>query len=475
MENDILILHPLDNVGVLIRARGEIPAGHKIALCDIPSGEKVMKYGNPIGIASEAIRKGDWIHSHNLKTALSGRLDYEWKPEPIHTVPPYEGSFLGYLREDGRVGIRNEIWILPLVGCVNHTAQRLADLASRELGLPVWAFTHPYGCSQLGDDHERTRALLAAMVRHPNAGGVLVLGLGCENNTMAAFRELLGPVNEDRVKFMVCQESEDEEADGLALLRQLAGKMSEDTRTPQPLSRLVIGLKCGGSDGFSGITANPLLGRISDGICAAGGTMLLTEVPEMFGAEHLLMARCETKELFSATCDLINGFKQYYEDNHMPVYENPSPGNKAGGITTLEEKSLGCTQKGGLSAVKNVLPYADPSVLPGLNLIWGPGNDICAVTALTAAGAQLILFTTGRGTPLGGPAPTLKVATNSLLAERKKNWIDFNAGILLEGTDMEEAGKQLLDLILRTASGQETCSEKHGYREIAIFKSGVTL
>ncbi len=475
MENDILILHPLDNVGVLIRARGEIPAGHKIALHDIPSGEKVMKYGNPIGIASEAIREGDWVHSHNLKTALSGRLDYEWKPEPIHTILPYEGSFMGYLREDGRVGIRNELWILPLVGCVNHTAQRLADLASKELGFPVWAFTHPYGCSQLGDDHERTRALLAAMVRHPNAGGVLVLGLGCENNTMVAFRELLGPINEDRVKFMVCQESEDEEADGLALLRQLAGKVSEDVRTPQPLSKLVIGLKCGGSDGFSGITANPLLGRISDGICAAGGTMLLTEVPEMFGAEHLLMARCETEALFNAACGLVNGFKQYYEDNHMPVYENPSPGNKAGGITTLEEKSLGCTQKGGLSAVKNVLPYADPSVLPGLNLIWGPGNDICAVTALTAAGAQLILFTTGRGTPLGGPAPTLKVATNSTLAKRKTNWIDFNAGILLEGIDMEEAGKQLLNLILRIASGQETCSEKQGYREIAIFKSGVTL
>lgn len=475
MDQDFLVLHPLDNVGVLIRARDPIPAGHKIALRAIRAGEKVMKYGNPIGIATADIREGEWVHSHNLKTGLSGRMEYTYTPEPIHPATPATGTFMGYLRPDGRVGIRNEIWVLPLVGCVNRTAQRIAELARAELDLPVWAFTHPYGCSQLGEDHNRTRDLLSALVRHPNAGGVLVLGLGCENNTMDAFRAHLGPVDESRVCFMTAQESEDEEEDALKLLRRLADVVRRDERTPQPVSKLVVGLKCGGSDGFSGITANPLLGRVSDGVCAAGGTMLLTEVPEMFGAEHLLMARCETEELFGKTCDLVNGFKQYYEDNHMPVYENPSPGNKAGGITTLEEKSLGCTQKGGLAAVRDVLPYAVPATNPGLNLIWGPGNDICAVTALTAAGAQLILFTTGRGTPLGGPAPTLKVATNSALAAKKKNWIDFNAGCLLEGTGMDEAAAGLLALILETASGKETCSEKHGYREIAIFKSGVTL
>ena len=473
--NDYIKLHALDNVGVLVTPREGIPAGHKIALRDIAAGEKVIKYGNPIGIAQEDIKAGQWVHSHNLKTALSGEKNYAYAPEAIHEAAPFSGSFMGYLRDNGKVGIRNEIWILPLVGCVNHTAQRIAQKAMASEGAPVYTFPHPYGCSQLGEDHNRTRDLLCALVRHPNAGGVLVLSLGCENNTLEAFREHLGPVDENRVKFLVCQEWEDEEAEALKLIEQLRDHMKQDQRTPQPVSKLVIGLKCGGSDGFSGITANPLLGAVSDGICAAGGTALLTEVPEMFGAEELLMARCRDEKVFRKTCDLVNGFKKYYQDNHMPVYENPSPGNKAGGITTLEEKSLGCTQKGGLGAVEDVLPYATPVSHTGLNLVWGPGNDICAVTSLTAAGAQMILFTTGRGTPLGGPAPTLKVATNVNLAEKKHKWIDFNAGRLLHGLPMEDAAKELFQLVLDTANGKETAAEKNGYREIAIFKSGVTL
>ncbi len=475
MKNDYLQLHPLDNVGVLYQKRESIGAGHKIALQDIPAGEKIIKYGNPIGIATQDIKAGEWVHSHNLKTALGGEMTYEYTPAAPYTAKPFEGTFMGYLRRDGKAGIRNEIWVLPLVGCVNRTATRIAERANQEGGSPAYAFTHPYGCSQLGEDHERTKELLLSLCRHPNAGGVLVLGLGCENNTMAAFREALGPVDEERIRFLTCQEVEDEEEAALAIIRDIKKVTEKDQRTALPISKLVIGLKCGGSDGFSGITANPLLGVISDRLCAAGGTALLTEVPEMFGAEHLLMARCRDEKVFQDTCDLVNGFKAYYEKNGMPVYENPSPGNKEGGITTLEEKSLGCTQKGGLATVENVLPYATPNPIPGLNLVWGPGNDICAVTALTAAGAQLILFTTGRGTPLGGPAPTMKVATNTALADKKQGWIDFNAGILLEGTDMQTAGEQLFSLIVEIAGGRETITEQKGYREIAIFKSGVTL
>ena len=472
---DLIRLNALDNVAVLLVPQENIPAGHKIALAPIAAGEKVVKYGNPIGVATKDIGAGEWVHSHNLKTALSGEKEYAYAPIPARAFPPLTGSFMGYERADGRVGIRNEIWVLPLVGCVNHTAQRIAEKANQSAGAPVYTFPHPYGCSQLGEDHERTRDLLCALARHPNAGGVLLLGLGCENNTMDAFKAHLGPVDESRVKSLICQDTEDEVSAALTLIAELRRTLSNDKRTPQPVKKLVIGLKCGGSDGFSGITANPLLGAVSDGLCAAGGTALLTEVPEMFGAEELLMARCRDRQVFEKTCDLINGFKKYYQDNHMPVYENPSPGNKAGGITTLEEKSLGCTQKGGLGPVVDVLPYATPVSHAGLNLVWGPGNDICAVTSLTAAGAQMILFTTGRGTPLGGPAPTLKVATNSALAQKKAGWIDFDAGQLLEGVAMEDARDRLWALILETAGGKETRAEQRGYREIAIFKSGVTL
>ncbi len=472
--NDTLKLHPSDNVEVLLFARGDIAAGHKLALIDIAAGEYVIKYGQPIGRALLDIPKGGWVHSHNLKTALSGAKEYTFTPEYMPEVPAFEGSFMGYQRADGTVGVRNEIWVIPTVGCVNHAADAIAQ-AARGMGITAYAFTHPYGCSQLGEDHETTQKLLAALVRHPNAGGVLVVGLGCENNHIAAFKTVLGEVDESRVKFLNAQDEADEVSRGFQLVQEINAVVSKDIRTQQPMEKLVIGLKCGGSDGFSGITANPLLGRVSDGVCAAGGKALLTEVPEMFGAEELLMARSADTEIFEKTVGLVNGFKQYYERNNQPVYENPSPGNKAGGITTLEEKSLGCTQKGGTGKVRDVLNYAQPVKESGLSLVWGPGNDICAVTALTAAGAQVILFTTGRGTPLGAPVPTLKVATNSSLAQRKAGWIDYNAGALLEGTGMEQAAQELLRLILDTASGAPARNEQNGCREIAIFKSGVTL
>ena len=488
--NSFIQIHPSDNVAVALTPlkagaaaagctlREDIPAGHKFALRDIPEGADIRKYGAPIGHATRDIQPGEWVHTHNVHTNLSGLLEYKYQPAQIPEIAPMEGTFQGYARPDGRVGVRNELWIVNTVGCVNKTAERLAALANeRWAGQTdgIFCFTHPYGCSQLGDDHKNTQKLLARMVHHPNAGGVLVLGLGCENNNIPVFKEDLGDVDPTRVKFLIAQEVEDEIEAGLALIGELVEAMQVDKRTPQPLSKLVIGLKCGGSDGFSGITANPLLGALSDGVCAAGGTALLSEVPEMFGAETILMNRCRDEATFNAAVELINGYKRYFMRYGQEIYENPSPGNKAGGITTLEDKSLGCTQKGGTGPVEGVLNYAEPVQRPGLNLVYGPGNDICAVTGLMAAGAQLILFTTGRGTPLGAPVPTLKVATNSALAAKKANWIDFNAGQLLEGMTMPEAAQALLRLVLDTASGKKAQNELHGYREIAIFKDGVTL
>ena len=481
-----LRIHPTDDVAVAVdaiqkcetvlgvTAREDIPAGHKLALRSLQPGETVLKYGMPIGHATRPIAAGEWVHSHNLATSLSGELTYRYEPSPIPALAPFEGQFMGYLRADGRVGVRNELWIIPTVGCVNGAAQKLAELARTELGVPACALTHPYGCSQLGEDYANTQKLLCALVRHPNAGGALVLGLGCENNHLGVFREALGEVDPERVRFLNAQDVPDEVEAGMTILRELTEIMRRDERTPQPLDKLVLGLKCGGSDGYSGLTANPLLGALCDGVCAAGGSALLTEVPEMFGAETLLMARCVNKRVFEDTVNLINGFKRYFEAHHQPVYENPSPGNKAGGITTLEEKSLGCTQKGGVGPVCDVLSYAQVHRTRGLSLVYGPGNDICACTALAAAGAQLILFTTGRGTPLGSPVPVLKVATNHALAQKKQGWIDFDAESVLE-EPMAQVAQRLLRLALETASGRETCSERKGYRDLAIFKDGVTL
>ena len=481
-----LRIHPTDDVAVAVdaiqkcetvlgvTAREDIPAGHKLALRSLQPGETVLKYGMPIGHATRPIAAGEWVHAHNLATSLSGELTYRYDPSPIPALAPFDGQFMGYLRVDGRVGVRNELWIIPTVGCVNSAAQKLAERAKTELGVPACALTHPYGCSQLGEDYANTQKLLCALVRHPNAGGALVLGLGCENNHLGVFREALGEVDPERVRFLNAQDVPDEVEAGMTVLRELAEIMRRDERTPQPLDKLVLGLKCGGSDGYSGLTANPLLGALCDGVCAAGGSALLTEVPEMFGAETLLMARCVNERVFEDTVNLINGFKRYFEAHHQPVYENPSPGNKAGGITTLEEKSLGCTQKGGVGPVCDVLSYAQVHRTRGLSLVYGPGNDICACTALAAAGAQLILFTTGRGTPLGSPVPVLKVATNHALAQKKQGWIDFDAESVLE-EPMTQVAQRLLRLTLETASGRETCSERKGYRDLAIFKDGVTL
>ena len=475
-----LTIHPSDNVSVLLEAAGDIPAGHKIALTDIASGEKIIKYGEVIGRATSDIRAGEHVHTHNVRTALEESGEYEYRPVPAWNPPADEKrTFMGYLRKDGRAGVRNEIWIIPTVGCVNSIAQQIERAAQRYAGGAVggvFAYSHPYGCSQLGGDQLNTQKILADLVRHPNAAGVLVLGLGCENNNIPAFREVLGEMDESRVKFLVAQEADDEIEAGVELIREIAEAAKDDRREELPASLLTIGLKCGGSDGFSGITANPLVGLFSDWLIAQGGSAILTEVPEMFGAEQILMNRCENREIFEKTVALINDFKQYFVSHNQPVYENPSPGNKAGGITTLEDKSLGCTQKGGHAPVTDVIAYGDRVQKKGLTLLQSPGNDLVSSTALAAAGAQIVLFTTGRGTPFGCPAPTVKIATNTGLFNRKGTWMDFDAGALLNGVEMEEMRERLIDYVLKLASGEtETNAEKHGVREMCIFKTGVTL
>jgi altronate hydrolase len=458
----------------------DVPAGHKFALSDIPENADIIKYGYSIGHACRTLFQGDWVNEKAIKTNLSGLLDYHYQPQEfVPDIPTRNLVFKGYRRADGSVGIRNEIWIIPTVGCVNGTVKTLAEELRRETqgkGLDaIVAYPHNYGCSQLGDDHENTRKILRDMVFHPNAGGVLIVGLGCENNQIGAFREMLGEVDESRVRFMETQKVEDEYETGMSLLREIYETVSKDTREDVPLSELKVGLKCGGSDGFSGITANPLLGRFSDFLVAQGGSTVLTEVPEMFGAETILMNRCSNRAVFDKTVLLINDFKDYFMRNEQPVYENPSPGNKAGGISTLEEKSLGCTQKSGKSQVKDVLNYGERIRTQGLNLLSAPGNDLVASTALAASGCHLVLFTTGRGTPFGTFVPTLKVSTNTGLYQRKPGWIDFNAGTIVENETIEEANERLISQVIAVASGEPVNNEKKDYREIAIFKTGVTL
>ena len=461
-----------------ITAVTEIPAGHKMALCDLKEGEAVIKYGYPIGYTKAAVRKGEWIHTHNLKTGLGDLLTYTYEPTEPGQMPSGEAYFDGFDRGDGTVGVRNEIWIIPTVGCVNNVAEAIAKQANAYVKgsvEEVIAFPHPYGCSQMGDDQEHTRTILADLIHHPNAGGVLVLGLGCENSNIDVLKEYIGEYDADRVKFLVSQETSDEIADGVEIVKELIDRASKLRRTKISASKLIVGLKCGGSDGFSGITANPLVGRFSDLLIGAGGTTILTEVPEMFGAETILMNRCANEELFDKTVTLINDFKNYFKSNNQTIYENPSPGNKKGGISTLEDKSLGCTQKSGSAAVTGVLHYGERVQTPGLNLLSAPGNDLVAATALAASGAHIVLFTTGRGTPFASPVPTMKIASNSGLADRKSNWIDFNAGTLVEGGKMEDTAKELFDLVLETASGRKVCSERAGFHDMAIFKQGVTL
>lgn len=465
--------------GVTLTTREAIPAGHKVALSPIAKDGKVIKYGFPIGCAKEDIAQGCHVHVQNLRTLLSGELEYEYHPTFPQVDAKEAATFMGYPRKDGRVGVRNELWILPTVGCVNDIAKALEKEGQSLVGggvENVYAFPHPYGCSQMGDDQENTRTILANLATHPNVGGVLVLGLGCENSGVSIIEEHMGDYDKSRVRFLVTQQVEDEFEAAMSLLRELADNMRGEQRVPCPASKLVIGLKCGGSDGFSGITANPVIGGFSDLLVAQGGTTILTEVPEMFGAETILMDRCETEDMFRKTVTLINDFKRYFEEHHQTIYENPSPGNKAGGISTLEDKALGCTQKSGFAPVKDVLAYGEKVKVAGLNLLSAPGNDLVASTALAASGAQIVLFSTGRGTPFACPVPTVKIASNTPLATRKSGWIDFNAGALLtDGKSLPELSQQLMDFVLEAASGKPVCSERRGFHDLAIFKTGVTL
>lgn len=497
MKTTYLRINPADNVAVaisplhagetieadgrVITLRTDVPAGHKVTLKNFQAGENIIKYGYPIGHVTTDVSEGTWVSEKEIKTNLAGLLDYTYQPVEVHTdIPVEHRTFKGYRRRNGDVGVRNEIWIIPTVGCVNGIVNQLAEGLRRETdggkGVDaIVAFPHNYGCSQLGEDHENTKKTLRDMVLHPNAGAVLVVGLGCENNQPVVFREFIGSYDKDRIRFMVAQKVDDEYEEGMRILRELYAKCSQDERTDVPLSELRVGLKCGGSDGFSGITANPLLGMFSDYLIAQGGTSVLTEVPEMFGAETILMNRCRTTELFNQTVSLINDFKEYFLSHGEPVGENPSPGNKAGGISTLEEKALGCTQKCGKSYVSGVMAYGERLQTKGLNLLSAPGNDLVAATALASSGCHIVLFTTGRGTPFGTFVPTMKISTNSNLAAHKPGWIDFNAGVIVENEPMETTCRRFIDYVIQVASGELVNNEKKNYREIAIFKNGVTL
>ena len=497
MKQAFLKINPADSVVVCLRAMkaGEnitdgdkeitllqdTPAGHKVLLTDKKEGEDIIKYGYPIGHAAKNLKAGEWVNENNLKTNLAGTLEYTYNPvDEKLSIPVENRTFKGYVRKNGDVGIRNEIWIVPTVGCVNGIAEQLAKRLETETRLDgidaVHAWHHNYGCSQLSEDHEATRKILRDIVLHPNAGAVLVLSLGCENNQPDDFMAMLGDYDKERIQLVVTQKVEGDELEYcMYILRKMYKICKEDKRVDVPVSKLRVGLKCGGSDGFSGITANPLEGEFSDWLVAQCGTSILTEVPEMFGAETILMNRCENRQLFEQTVSLINNFKNYFLSHGEPVGENPSPGNKAGGISTLEDKALGCTQKCGRAPVSGVLEYGDRLQTPGLNLLSAPGNDLVAATALASAGCHLVLFSTGRGTPFGTFVPTMKISTNSDLYNRKKNWIDFNAGQLVDGKTMKELVPEFIDKILAVASGEPARNEVNGYSEISIFKNGVTL
>jgi len=470
--------------GKQITVNQDTPAGHKVLIKDVQEGEDIIKYGYPIGHARQAMKAGDWVNENNLKTNLSGTLEYTYQPvdakSDINHIKDAHRTFKGYVRKNGDVGVRNEIWIVPTVGCVNGIAERMAQKLREETGCKdvdsIWTWHHNYGCSQLSEDHENTRKVLRDICLHPNAGGVLVLSLGCENNQPEDFMAMFGDYDKDRIKLLVTQRVEGDEMEaGMQLLRELYKQASQDKREDVPVSKLRVGLKCGGSDGFSGITANPLVGEFSDWLVAQGGTSVLTEVPEMFGAETILMNRCETPELFNQTVSMINNFKNYFLSHGEPVGENPSPGNKAGGISTLEDKALGCTQKCGKAPVSGVMEYGDRLEHTGLNLLSAPGNDLVASTALASCGCHIVLFTTGRGTPFGTFVPTMKIATNPTLAKNKPHWVDFSAGQLVEGRTMQELVPEFIDKVLAVASGEHARNEENGYREISIFKNGVTL
>ncbi len=469
--------------GVSFSSLTNIPLGHKIAARSISKGETIIKYGFAIGTAQQDIQIGAHVHTHNLKTNLNENLEYKYNPEvegaTVNATVSFPTTFMGYERNNGEVGIRNELWIVPTVGCVNGQAKQIIDLLKAETDTShidaIEVLGHPYGCSQLGDDHVNTQSALAAAIKHPNAGGVLILGLGCENNQIKLLQEKLGAWNEQRLRFLVAQKVEDEVESGLALVKELSEIMKTDKRTEVSISKLKIGLKCGGSDAFSGITANPLLGAFSDWLVEQEGATVLTEVPEMFGAETTLMNRAANPAIFNKTVDLINGFKDYFRKNDQEIYENPSPGNKEGGITTLEEKSLGAIQKGGNTTIVDVLNYGDQVQKSGLHLLWGPGNDLVSCAALGMAGCQMVLFTTGRGTPFGSFVPTVKIASNSILFHRKQNWMDFNAGSILENDTMEVLLNKFIHYLLDVANGKALKHEIANFKEIAIFKSGVTL
>ncbi len=496
----LLQLHPTDNVAVarvqvaageeiqlgpvVVRVSEPIAAGHKVAIRPIAAGEAILKYGQRIGLAGTHIDVGSWVHVHNVNAARL-ETEYEYCNELIEPSKPAESrTFMGFRRADGKVGTRNYVALISTVNCSATTARYVAmELAKSDLrDFPnvdgVIPLVHKGGCafSFGGEDHQQLNRTLAGFARHPNIAARLILGLGCETAQAGHLQSdhglmQLGGPSASRSNGPLPMVLNIQEVGGVrktvdravGVLRDLLVQANDVRREPIPVSELLVGLECGGSDGASGITANPALGYASDLMVAHGGTAILSEIPEVYGAEQLLTRRSISREVADALLDRIHWWEDYAQRHHASIDNNPSYGNKQGGLTTIFEKSLGAVAKGGTSPLRAVYKYAEPVTERGFVLMDTPGYDPASVTGMVAGGAQVIVFTTGRGSCFGcKPAPTIKVATNTPMFNRMREDMDINAGTILEGATVEDVGREIFEMIIATASGRQTLSEAQG-------------
>jgi altronate hydrolase len=501
-ENSAIHLHPTDNVavarvpipagtslridGLPVTTMDAIPAGHKVALWDIQPGEVVERYGQVIGRAKQAIQAGRHIHTHNLAFEEL-QLEYEFPvgDTPVPTARPDAPTFLGYQREDGRVGTRNYIAVVAASNCAAHTAEQIARSYEGETMPPnvdgVVAFPHGEGCAHAaeGPDIDQLRRTLGGVLIHPNVSGAVILGLGCETNQIDHYLGVGGP-RSTRLAGLTLQSSGGTRGAIEAARRQIARfleQASAEERTPAPASKIVLGLNCGGSDSFSGITANPALGFCSDLLAELGGTPVLAETTEIFGAEHLLVKRARNREVAEKLLDCIRKYKVYLNRFAGSFDDNPSPGNKEGGLTNILEKSLGAVAKGGTSPLIDVYDYAERVTAPGFTFMNTPGYDPVSLTGLAAGGCNLIAFTTGRGSAIGFPTiPVIKVATNSNTYRRMTDNMDVNAGAIADGeATVQQIGQAIFDLMLEVATGRHTCAERLGHKEFVPWRIGPVM
>lgn len=487
--NTLLRLHPKDNVALALRplpsgarvsvegislfTRDPIPYGHKVALVSIPKGGRIIKYGYPIGRAVRSISPGEHVHVHNTE---SGRAHGDTaRPvirEESSLIPRFpQDTFLGFRRQDGRVGVRNHVLVMASVHCVNGGVERIGREVPGVVALP-----HIYGCSQLGEDLAQTRRVLEGYVSHPNVGATLIVGLGCE---ALPTRELVDGLRDRgyRVELLLLQEIGGSRAavrKGKELAAELLGEVGKLRPEPVPLSELVVGVECGGSDAWSGVTANPAVGAIADALVAHGGTVILSEVTEFIGAEHILAARAISPEVGKAILRAVARREGVAVEMGVDLRgAQPSPGNMEGGLTTIEEKSLGAIVKGGTTPVREFLGYGERPSARGLVVMDTSGNDLESVTGMVAGGAQVVLFTTGRGTPVGNPiVPVIKISSNTPLYERMRDDLDFDAGSILRGEPPTSVAARLAALLLEVAGGRPTQAEVWGHREFAIEPRG---